>query len=208
MQWGREDGLLVRPSPEAPEPLSCLPASHPHRDAQRERGVGGRQMGHRERSREGLTCGQGWTPEGQEKQQPGPGHGPFDRRQVTAADLRRGPGEQAPTRLPPRPQAQLHLSCSTAEPFPSRGAPPTPPGPPNPILSHGPGNSGCHSHSRSWVPTLPHVWSTAPSLALPAGGHRARGSMSKASYTALHPTPLTTVSSMSQVRRPRLREIE
>lgn len=142
--------------PEAPVPLFCLPASHPTSGRPEGEGCSG-QIGHKERIRGGLTCGQGWTPEGQEKQQPSPGHGPFDRRQVTAADLRCELEEQARTRLPPRPQAQLHLSCSTTELFPSSGDPPTPPGPPNLILSHGPGSSDCHSHSRSWVPTLPPI---------------------------------------------------
>ena len=100
-------------------------------------GLGAEEWGTERDAGRGLTCGQGWTPEGQEKQQPSLGHGPPKRRQDTAADLRCGLGEEAPTRLPPRPQAQLHLSCSTTEPFPSRGAPPTPPRPPNPILSHG-----------------------------------------------------------------------
>lgn len=77
-----------------------------------------------------LTCGQGWTPEGQEKQQPSPRHGPPERRQDPAADLGCGLGEEAATGLPRRPQAQLHLSCSTTEPFPQvRGPSHLHPGP-------------------------------------------------------------------------------
>lgn len=100
-------------------PLSFIPACHAHsgnpgqrnRLEQTSRGTE-RDMGR------GLTCGQGWTPKGQEKQQPCPSHGPPERSQDPAADLRCGLREKAPTRLLPRPQAQLHLSCSTTEPFP------------------------------------------------------------------------------------------
>lgn len=92
--------------------------------------------GHREGCRGLLTCGQGWTPEGQEKQQPRLSHGPPERRQDPAADLRVGWGEEAATRRPRRPQAQLHLSCSTTEPFPPVRSLPPPAWPPNPAFSH------------------------------------------------------------------------
>lgn len=166
--------------PRGPSASDLPPASHPHLDAPRERVAGGRQMSTEREAGRGLTSGQGWTPQGQEKQQPSADHGPFGRRQATAADLRCGRGELAPTRLPSRPQAQLHLSCSTAEPFPSRGAPPTLPGPPNPILSHGPGNSGCTPTQELGAHTPTHLKSPSASLALPSMGHRARGSMSRA----------------------------
>lgn len=102
-------------------------------------------------ARKVLTCGQGWTLEGQEKQQPSPGHGPPERRQDPAAGLGVGGGlgEEAAASLPRRPQAQLRLSCSTTEPFPRVRGPSHPTLTPKPsILSQGQGTQ-CPSHARS-----------------------------------------------------------
>lgn len=139
-------------------PLSFIPASHPHTGSP---GQGNRlgptnwdTEGHTEKE---LTCGQGWTPKGQEKQQPSAGHGPPERRQDTAADLMCGLFEEAPTRVSSRPQAQLHLSCSTTKPFPRVRGPfhPTLAPKPNP-LSHSQGTQvGTHTAVAGYPYSLP-----------------------------------------------------
>lgn len=70
--------------------------------------------GHREGCRGVLTYGQGWTPEGQEKQQPRLGHGPPERRQDPAADLGWG------RRQPQDGLAGHRRSCISAAPPRSR----------------------------------------------------------------------------------------
>lgn len=102
-------------------------------------GLSGSQRGRQE----GLTCRQGLTPEGQEKQQPRPSHDPLKKRPEPAAALRCGLGEEAPS-TPSHgasctsaalPHISLPTSCQAS--LGRRG-----------VREH-----RCHSHPRSWVPT-------------------------------------------------------
>lgn len=184
MQQGREDSETL---PEAPVPLFCLPASHPYPGTQRERVVRDRQTGHRERSREGLTCWQRWTPEGQEKKQPSPGHGPFDRRQSDSCRPEVWAGEQAPKSCLPDHRPSCIYATLPRRHFPPQG--------PLPLhLSPKPHPLSCARELRLPLPqqelrlplpqlsthTPSHLKSTLPSLAMPSVWYRARGSMSRA----------------------------
>ena len=143
-----DNGLLARPSSGDPKYI-CPASLHPShtRDAQSEGGGLGPLEGPREGCRGLLTCGQGWTPEGQEKQQPRLSHGPPERRQDPAADLRVGWGRR-------QPQDGLtghRHSCMSAAPprsrFPGRGASCPHPGPQTQPSLTGPGNSEYHTPS-------------------------------------------------------------
>lgn len=167
---GGEGGLLARSSQGSKCPCSASRLS-PTPEAQRESGLGQTKGAQRGKQVE-LTCGQGRTPEGQEKQQPRPGHGPPERRQDTAAGLRCGLGSRHPQDCLPghRP------SCTSAAPprsrFPREG-PPTHPGPQTRSFVMGPGTQGATPTAGAGRPHSSHLKSHWPSTHLQDTGPEA-----------------------------------